>query len=154
MGTEVKMCWKEKASDVSDHSVSMFGGFSPPTSDSWASAECPTFNSVMTLSAWRQPQIPWVMGSVLQVRLPSTCMLSHFSPVWLFAIPWTVTLQGSLSLGLSKQEHWSRLPFPPPGDLLTQLRNLGLLCCRQILYCWATGEALSLPLQMPIPSPG
>ena len=39
------------------------------------------FNSVMTLSAWRQLQIPCVMGSVLQVRLPPTCMLSHFSPV-------------------------------------------------------------------------
>ena len=30
---------------------------------------------------------------------------------------WTVAHQGPLSLGFSGQEHWSGLPFPPPGDL-------------------------------------
>ena len=33
--------------------------------------------------------------------------------------PWTVALQGPLSMGFSRQENWSGLPFPPPpGDLL------------------------------------
>ena len=41
-------------------------------------------------------------------------LLSH---VWLFAIPWTVVYQASLSMGFSKQEYWSGLPFPSPGDL-------------------------------------
>ena len=31
--------------------------------------------------------------------------------------PWTVAHQAPLSLGLSRQEYWSRLPFPSPGDL-------------------------------------
>ena len=32
--------------------------------------------------------------------------------------PWAVARQASLSLGLFRQEYWSGLPFPPPGDLL------------------------------------
>ena len=35
----------------------------------------------------------------------------------LFATPWTVACQGPLSMGLSRQTYWSRLPCPPPGDL-------------------------------------
>ena len=31
--------------------------------------------------------------------------------------PWTVALQASLSMGFFRQEYWSGLPFPPPGDL-------------------------------------
>ena len=44
-------------------------------------------------------------------------MLSHFSHVQLFATPQTVTHQASLSMGFSRQEYWSRLPFPLPRDL-------------------------------------
>ena len=35
----------------------------------------------------------------------------------LFATPWTVALQAPLSMGFSRQEHWSGLPFLPPRDL-------------------------------------
>ena len=41
-------------------------------------------------------------------------LLSH---VQLFAMLWTVVLQAPLSMGFSKQEYWSGLPFPSPGDL-------------------------------------
>ena len=41
-------------------------------------------------------------------------MLSH---IQLFAIPWMVARQAPLSMGLSREEYWSRLPFPSPGDL-------------------------------------
>ena len=34
-----------------------------------------------------------------------------------FATPWTVACQVPLSMEFSRQEHWSGLPFPPPGDL-------------------------------------
>ena len=34
-----------------------------------------------------------------------------------FATLWTVALQAPLSMGFSRQEYWSGLPFPPPGDL-------------------------------------
>ena len=33
------------------------------------------------------------------------------------ASPWTVARQAPLSMGFSKQEYWSGLPFPSPGDL-------------------------------------
>ena len=39
------------------------------------------------------------------------------SRVWLFATSLTVALQDPLSIELPRQEHWSGLPFPPPGDL-------------------------------------
>ena len=44
-------------------------------------------------------------------------VLSHFSRVRLFVTPWTVGDQASLSMGFSRQEYWSGLPLPPPGDL-------------------------------------
>ena len=39
------------------------------------------------------------------------------SRVWLFAIPWTVAYQAPPSMEFSRQEYWSGLPFPSPGDL-------------------------------------
>ena len=45
------------------------------------------------------------------------CMPSRFSHVRLFAALWTVARQVSLSIGLSRQEQWSGLPSPSPGDL-------------------------------------
>ena len=47
---------------------------------------------------------------------------------------WTVAHQPPLSMELSRQDYWSRLPFLSPGDLLDSGSNLGLLHCRQILY--------------------
>ena len=35
----------------------------------------------------------------------------------LFATLWTVVRQAPLSMGSSRKEYWSGLPFPPPGDL-------------------------------------
>ena len=39
------------------------------------------------------------------------------SRVRLFATPWTVDYQASLSMEFSRQEYWNGLPFPSPGDL-------------------------------------
>ena len=44
-------------------------------------------------------------------------VLSHFRHVGLFVTPWTVACQTPLSVGFSRQEYWSRLPCPHPGDL-------------------------------------
>ena len=44
-------------------------------------------------------------------------MLSCFSCVQLLATLWTVAHQAPLSMGFSRQEYWSGLPCPPPGDL-------------------------------------
>ena len=39
------------------------------------------------------------------------------SRVQLFETPWTVAHQAPLSMGFPRQEYWSGLPCPPPGDL-------------------------------------
>ena len=44
-------------------------------------------------------------------------MLSCFSHVQLFVTLWIVAHQAPLSMEFSKQEHWSGLPCPSPGDL-------------------------------------
>ena len=51
------------------------------------------------------------------IGLLSGCVLSCFSCVQLFVTPWTVAHQAPLSMGFSRQEYWSGLPCPPPGDL-------------------------------------
>ena len=43
-------------------------------------------------------------------------LVKSFS-VWLLATPWTVAYQALPSMGFSRQEYWSGLPFPSPGDL-------------------------------------
>ena len=45
------------------------------------------------------------------------CVLSCFSHVQLFVTLWTVARQAPLSMGFSRQEYWTGLPHPSPGDL-------------------------------------
>ena len=45
------------------------------------------------------------------------CVLSSFSHVQLFVTLGTLARQAPLSMGFSRQEYWSGLSFPPPGDL-------------------------------------
>ena len=67
---------------------------------------------------------------------PSVCCswmsLSH---VWLLVTPGTVAHQASLPMEFSRQEYWSGLSFPSPGDLPDAGIELWVfLHCRQILY--------------------
>ena len=62
----------------------------------WLSVRSPTQNSMNAMGCW---------------------VLGCFSWVWLFATLWTVACQAPLSMGFSRQECWSKLPCPPPGDL-------------------------------------
>ena len=48
---------------------------------------------------------------------PDLCCAWLLSPVLLFVTLWTVAHQAPLSMEFSRQEYWSRLPCPPPGDL-------------------------------------
>ena len=43
--------------------------------------------------------------------------VKSLSRVRLYATPWTVACQAPLSMGFSRQDYWSGLPFPSPGDL-------------------------------------
>ena len=51
--------------------------------------------------------------SIMKVKVK----VKSLSRVQLFATPWTVAYQASLSIGFSRQQCWSGLPFPSPGDL-------------------------------------
>ena len=47
-----------------------------------------------------------------------TCVhVQSFSRVRFFVTSWTVACHPPPSMGISRQEYWSGLPFPPPGDL-------------------------------------
>ena len=45
------------------------------------------------------------------------CVCYFLSHVPLFVSPWTVASQAPLSMEIPRQEYWSGLPFPTPGDL-------------------------------------
>ena len=76
----------------------------------------PPVNSsgLLKIEAW-ETEAP--LGKVGDLFQNPTCVLSHFSRVWLFATLWTLALLAPLSMGFSSQEYSSGLPFPPSGDL-------------------------------------
>ena len=78
------------------------------------------------------------------------CVLSCYSCVQLFANLWTVVLQALLSAGFSRQEYWSGLPCPPPGDLPdTRMEPASL----KHLLDWQAGSLPLAPPGKPPPTP-
>ena len=69
---------------------------------------------------WQAPTSPSVSLGVADGEHNPTPhkKVKSLSPVQLFATPWTIAYQAPPSMGFSRQEYWSGLPFPPPGDLL------------------------------------
>ena len=68
-----------------------------------------------------KPRSPAFQADALTSEPPGNSVQS-LSCVQLFATPWTIAFQASLSMDFSKQVHWNGLPFPFPGDL----PNLGI----------------------------
>ena len=68
--------------------------------------------------------------------------MKSLSRVRLFATPWTVACQAPPSMGFSRQEYWSGLPFPSPGDLPGPGIEPVYPHCRRFFTVWATREAL------------
>ena len=70
---------------------------------------------------WTQTVTVAFPGSMTLAKIFTTlqvvCMLSCFSHVRLCATLWTVAHQAHLSMGFSRQEYWSGLPPPLPGNL-------------------------------------
>ena len=64
-----------------------------------------------------EPFLPIVSKAAVNI-LQKTLVLSHFSRVQLFETPWSVARQAPLPMRFSRQEYWSGLPSPSPGDLL------------------------------------
>ena len=91
-------------------------------------------------------------------------LLSHFSHVRLCATPWMAAHQAPLSLGFSRQEHWSGLPFPSPmhesGKWKVNVKSFGRV--RPSVTPWTTAYQAPPPMGfsrqeywsgVPLPSP-
>ena len=69
------------------------------------------------INGWRDIPCSWV-GRIYIVKMTILLLLlSCFSRVQLCATLWTTAYQALLSMGFSRQECWSGLPLPSPGDL-------------------------------------
>ena len=77
--------------------------------------------------------------------LKHACVLNRFNRVWLCANLWTVACQAPLSTRFPRQEYWSGLPCPSPGDLpnpglepASHVSYIGrrVLCCQHHPFCW------------------
>ena len=76
----------------------------------------------------------------------NACVLSHFSRVQLYATPWAVGHRSPLPMGFSRQEYWSELPCPLPGDLSDPGIELASLC----LQYWQVGSLSLMPPGKPL----
>ena len=77
---------------------------------------CPTCHSktLYELPSYLGFQVPNLKDTGdIEFKL-SLLLSSRFSRVRLCVTPWTAAYQASLSMGFSRQEHWSGLPFPSP----------------------------------------
>ena len=93
---------------------------------SWSNhlPEAPTPKTIMLVIKFQ----PMNFGEIHSMYNMHMCVLSHsvvsdsLDTKGRFYRPWTIAHQAPLSMGLSRQEYWSGLPFPSPGDL----PNLGI----------------------------
>ena len=107
----------------------------------------------------------WV--AMPSLRLTLLLLLSRFSCVRLCATPWTAAYQAPPTMGFSRREYWSGLPFPSPGDLFSPGfkrgspalqadslpseppgKSLRKLCfCLMLLHCF--GQKVHLDFSVP-----
>ena len=72
----------------------------------------PQMSTLLDIASYCLPSI----SNMLLFKALFVCMWV-FSHVRLFVTPWTVVYQAPLSIAFVREEYWSELPFPPPGDL-------------------------------------
>ena len=128
MGTYVNGKWEE-----ADNWAFFWGSDGESKIRLWKIAAQP---NQYTEDHWQYNYIRPIYGTEVKCQLPSN--------VWLFATPWIIAQQAPLSMEFSSQEYWGYFPqwkwlegshFPLQGIFQSQGLNLGLLHCRQILYC-------------------
>ena len=91
--------------------------------EAWRAAIHEVAKSRTRLSNWTE--LNWLPGKATSQIVPWNCSkeirvkmkVKSLSPVRLLVTPLTVVYQAPLSMGFSRQEYWSGLPFPSPGDL-------------------------------------
>ena len=64
-----------------------------------------------------KPRSPALPADALTSEPPGKPKVKSLSPAQLFGTPWTIAHQAPLSMEFSRQEYWSGLPFPSPGNL-------------------------------------
>ena len=83
------------------------------------------------------------------------CKLSRLSYVRLFLTLWIVACQAPPSMGFSREEYWSGLPCPPPGNLpdsgIEPLSLMSPALAGRFFTTSATWEALELSYDLAIP---
>ena len=92
----------------------------------------------LSASRWEGP-VCSRLALLLTTELTELVCVCVFSRGKHFVTLWTVARQASLSMGFSRQEYWSGLSFPPPGDL----RDPGIKLASPAL------QADSLPYEPP-----
>ena len=88
-----------------------------------------------------------IHSTTRQAFLKEKKTVKSLSHVWLFATPWNVAYQTPPSMGFSRQEYWSGLPFPSPGDLPNPLTDQTWVSCiiGRHFTVWATIISLFFP---------
>ena len=94
-----------------------------PRQEYWSGLSFPSLGDIPDTGI--EPVSPALAGGFLSTEPPGRCLwlpsrqdggsVSKSCPT--LATPRTIAYQAPLSLGFSRQEYWSRLPFPSPGDL-------------------------------------
>ena len=80
----------------------------------------------------------WKIHSEDKTSCVCVCLVPEsFDSLW---PPWTAAFQAPLSMGFPRQEYWSGLLVPSPGDLPNPGIKTHVLCLTLILYHWATWE--------------
>ena len=106
------------------HGQRSLAGYSPSGHKEWDTTE-----QLSTQAVFTECSLFYIGGSGLVTK---SCLT--------LATSWTVAYQAPLSMGFPRQEHWSGLPIPSPGDLPDPGVKPGFptlagdLHCRQILY--------------------
>ena len=88
----------------------------------------------------------WLPGPVINIGLFFKWVsewVKSLSCVQLYATPWTVACQVPPSMGFSRQDYWSGLPFPSPGDLPDSGIEPWSPTLQAGFTVWATREKLS-----------
>ena len=81
----------------------------------WKQLKCPLTDEWVN-KMWHMWNIIWIQQRVKSLTC-ATIDVSVLSHVWFFLTLWTVARQAPLCMRFSRQEYWSGLPFPTPGDL-------------------------------------
>ena len=113
----------------------------------WKHSSPRFWDSLQRTTSSQQIQFPYPMKRPVPF-MKVKVKVKPLSRVWFFAIPWTVVYQASLSMGFSRQEYWSGLPFPSPEVPFISSVNNFLVLKRQELTAYQNSRKRALKWQL------